>query len=1163
VRKIHDRWVISTRDLVAELECSHRLQLEWAVLSDLVKAPPREESAELKLLSDIGIAHESRIAEQLKSSGSFLDLGNPSFDIADLKSAHEKTIKAIQDGIETIHQATFLTDDFLGFADFLILVKGTDGTPMKDAESRFIYDPVDAKSARSAKRAAVLQVSAYAAIMKEIGLAIPQTVHLWLGGDKKWSTPALDVIDLAEFFMKRVREKISHFTEAPAPLWAPPRESCIRCRWVDSCENGRKTAQDLSLIQGIRSNTRSALVGAGITTIDQMAVADDDQRPRTPKEVSKETFSRLREQANIQVRGRDSKEILHEIREAEAFGLMPTPSDGDIWFDMEGDPFANSGDGLEYMFGFLWLENGKYLFRTFDATSTAEEKQAFKDFIDYVMQRRAEFPNMHIYHYAAYEVSAMLRLAQRHGLYEFEVDKLIREGVFVDLYAIVRRAFRFSTESLSIKKIESIYWDGNRDKEVANAVGSVIEFERALGLLASGDEDGFHKILKEIKDYNQDDVDSTRQLDHWIRAQAQANDINIASMRPLAEAKWDSAPELERDEPIALQLLSGVPESREERSPDEQGLALLSAAISFHHREARPAWWAIFDRALKDADELEAFNDVIVPSNVAAGTWSLTGKQRNHRRTITINTEGVDLRHILDYEHIPQVLYEFAPEGFKTIQGSTRGFADATIIEINETSVILEESEKKGSGTWDLTPMAILPGSPIRTTSIEKVIRDDLGGSVVALRSAGQVYFQNNAWSDVLLRRTPRQFSRVLPKSGNPVTDITSALQDSDNSYIAVQGPPGTGKTYVGANVIVKLVSLGWKIGVVAQSHSVVEHLMENVKKINPDIPIAKKGQSDKSRPSFHVDDIASWAISMSGAGYLVGGTTWTFSRPEVRLLGLDLIVIDEAGQFSLANSLAVISAAKRALLLGDPQQLPQVSQGSHPEPVNESVLSHLLGSHKTMPDDLGYFLDTTFRLHPKLAAPVSRLQYEDRLHSDSRCERRELKGVAPGLHIVEVDHTGNTVSSAEEADELVARIPQIIGKMWTSVDSQGKEVSPRALEQSDILIVTGYNAQVRYLKSRLNQAGFGAIKVGTFDKFQGQEAPVVFVSMATSSSEDLPRGIEFLLSPNRLNVAISRAQWACFVIRSPQLSVMEPVSPDGMVMLGKFITLCKEQSRL
>lgn len=1158
MRKFDDNWVISPQDLVGELECSHRLDLEWSVINNLIDLPVKKKSEQDELLTDIGVAHEAKIADSLRAAGSFLDIGKPAFTPEALSVAHERTLKAVASGVETIYQATFYTGDFLGYADFLILVKDEDGNPLKDEQGRFVYDPVDAKSARSAKRAAVLQVAAYAAIMREIGLATPNSVHLWLGGDKKWAAPALDVIDLAEYFMKRVRAKISKITDAPQPLWAPPKESCTRCRWKKNCESGREEAQDLSLIQGIRGNTRSLLVANGIKTIDDMAIATDEQRPKLPREVSKETFAKLRDQADIQKRGRDLKKLIFEVRDQTAFGLLPLTSPGDIWFDMEGDPFANDGSGLEYMFGYMWGTDPDYEFATFDARNTDEERVAFINFVDYLIARRAEFPEMHVYHYASYEVSALFRLAQQHATYEFEVDKLVREGLFVDLYSLVRRAFLFSTQSLSIKKIEPIYWDGNRDKDVSDAFGSVVEFEKGLAFLAEGKESEFLKILATIKDYNKDDVESTRQLDAWIRNQAELAGIDIGEMRPLAQVKYDDEPELEREEPIALQLLSDVPLKREDRTEIQQGLALLSAAISFHHREDRPVWWNIFDLALKERDELEGVNEVIVPSKVTVTPWGTSGRQTNQRRQVTIEVEGVDLRHILDYEHIPQALYEFAPENFKIIQGSTRGFADATIIEIDESSVVIEEVEKKGSGTWDQVPMALLPGAPIKTYTIEKIIREELGGGTVSRRDAGEAIFPNAAWCDVLLRRPPRQSSGKLAKTGESVTDITNALLESQNSYIAVQGPPGTGKTYVGAHVISKLVALGWKIGVVAQSHAVVENLMDSVKKNNPDIQMAKKGQSAKNRPSYHVDDVANWAAGKVGSGYVIGGTTWTFSKTDIRSLELDLMVIDEAGQYSLANSLAVISAAKRALLLGDPQQLPQVSQGNHPEPVNESALSHLLGFNKTMPDHLGFFLDKSFRLHPKLAAPVSRLQYEDRLHSEARCELRNLEGTEPGLHIVEVDHIDNTVTSIEEADELLARIPTLIGKAWTPVTSNGQPDTSRPLVETDILVVTGYNAQVRYLKSRLRKAGFENIKVGTFDKFQGQEAPIVFVSMATSSSEDLPRGIEFLLSPNRLNVAISRAQWACFVLRSPQLSVMEPVSPEGMVMLGKFITLCK-----
>ena len=1158
MRKFQDEWFISPRDLIAELECTHRLHLEWAVLEKLLPTPDSENGPELELLIEQGKLHEQALATQLSTAGSFLDIGEPKFMQTALTAAHNKTLDAIESGIETIYQATFFTNGFMGFADFLILVKDETGKPLKDSEGRFIYDPVDAKSARSAKRAAVLQVAAYAYIMKEMGLATPRNVHLWLGGDARWSAPALDLIDLAEHFVDRVKSSITGFSKNPSPIWASPKESCTRCRWADSCDAGRHEARDLSLIQGIRSNTRSLLVKNGITTIEEMAQAEDEQRPKEPKEVSRESFENLRAQAEIQVRGKDSPKPIYDFRDPDAFGLLPDSSEGDIWFDMEGDPFANNGDGLEYMFGYLYKDGTGFSFNTFDAINRAEEKLAFCSFIEYLVKRLKEFPDMHVYHYASYEVSAMLRLAQRHGVYEFEVDHLVRDGVFVDLYAIVRRAFRFSTESMSIKYIEKTYWNGHRDKEVTTAVGSVIQFEHALARLNAGDKESFIKTLDEIKSYNKDDVDSTQQLDAWIREQAATHGIDIAAMRPTAALKWEDNEDLDYVEPIAIQLLNDVPEDHAERSDLQQGLALLSAAISFHHRETRPAWWAIFERALTDAEDLNSFNDVIVPTTVTAGPWIISGRQKNHRRNITIEAEGIDLQHMLDYEHIPQVLYEHAPEGFKTIQGSTRGFIEASIVEIDGSTVVLEEIEKKSSGTWEETPMALLPGAPIRTTSIETILREDLGASTLYRLENGESAFPNLAWCDVLLKRKPRQVSGGLTKGADSVLDITASLIDSKESYIAVQGPPGSGKTYVGAHVIANLAKAGWRIGVVAQSHAVVEHLMDNVKKIDNLIPLAKKGQSAKSQPSYHVDDIAVWGTSMAGTGYVVGGTVWTFSRPDVRLLNLDLIVIDEAGQFSLANALAVISAARCALLLGDPQQLPQVSQGKHPEPVNESVLSHLLGKHKTMPDELGFFLETTFRLHPKIAAPVSRLQYEDRLHSDARCERRNLEGITPGLHIVSVDHIGNTVSSVEEAERLLQMIPEHLGKAWTAVDSKGAPTTARSLVQEDILVVTAYNAQVRYLKSQLHKAGFTRIRVGTFDKFQGQEAPIVFVSMTTSSSEDLPRGIEFLLSPNRLNVAISRAQWACYVLRSPQLSIMEPVSPEGMVMLGKFVTLCK-----
>jgi uncharacterized protein len=621
-----------------------------------------------------------------------------------------------------------------------------------------------------------------------------------------------------------------------------------------------------------------------------MANTEDSDRPKSPKEVSRETFANLREQAIIQLKGEGLVKPIHEVRDITALNLLPAPSTGDIWFDMEGDPFANDGEGLEYMFGYLFRSLDKYTFNTFDATNTLEEKIAFKNFIEYVLSRKNTYPDMHIYHYASYEVSAMLRLAQRHGIYEYEVDNLVRTGTFVDLYAITRKAFRFSTRSLSIKDIEEVYWDGNREKGVSNAVGSVIQFEKALSHLNNGEKEIFDVILSEIKDYNKDDVDSTRQLDDWIRNQAKINGIDTSIAVVGDPVLNDEVAVIEDRTPIAKKLLENVPADPTERTPEQQGLALLSAAVSFHQREARPAWWEIFDRALKNTEDMDSFNDVILPTKIEATEWIKTGKQRNHRRQLRVEADGVDLSHILDFEHTPQLLYELAPIGFKPIQGSTRGFIDVKILEIDGSTVVFEEGEKKGSGIWDSLPMAIMPGLPIRTDKIEAVIREELGTNTLYRQENSQQLFPNYAWCDVLLKRPPRQKSGKLSNSRNPVNDIASSLLDSDDSFVAVQGPPGTGKTYVGAHVIAKLVKQGWKIGVVAQSHAVVEHLMDSVAKIDPSIPMAKKGQSDKSRPPYHVESIAEWASTLGQTGYLVGGTVWTYARAECRVMGLDLM---------------------------------------------------------------------------------------------------------------------------------------------------------------------------------------------------------------------------------------------------------------------------------
>lgn len=1156
---INSKLLVSPRDLIAELECSHRLHLEWATIKGLIPEPEKVKNEELDLLIKLGQAHEADLANRFAAKEGFRKIPSTFEDNELMENAFQKTLEAMRDGAETIYTPTLFDGEFVGYPDFLIRARNAEGEPLKDQQNRFIYDPVDAKSARSEKRAAVLQVAVYAFAMEKIGLPRPNKVHLWLANDKEWSTNASDLMDLGELFYNRTVERIVGFLDIPTPDWDAPREACTRCRWEKHCEKGRREFDDLSLIQGIRSTTRLALVSAGIKTVSDMANASDDLRAAGNKEIAEETFENLRSQAEIQLRGRTNQEgiPIFDVKDEIGFGLIPMPSLGDVWFDIEGDPYAEKGEGLEYMFGYVTRQGEELVFKTFDAEDRNQEKKAFGDFIEFINSRREEYPDLHIYHYASYEPSALLRLAQRHGYLEYEVDKLIREGVFVDLYSIVRKTLRFSTESLSIKKIEPVFYKGNRDKKVSSSIGSVVAFEEALEQLRKGSRTGFEKALQEIKEYNEDDCRSTQRLDEWLRNQAKIHNVDFAKAKIAADEKWKEENDAPK-EPIALQLLKDLPIKREERTEIEQGKAMVAAAIEYHRREDRPAWWAIFEKATSELFELENSNDVVFPKQVECSTWQVEGKKLPRRLVTFYANDGVDLRHILDFEHIPQALYHSAPIGFKVISGSTRGFREVQIVDLDSDKVIVEERASK-LGSWSDSPFLLLPGAPIPTFVIQKVLRQEIGQKILEAEELQQDPFPPTAHNDVLLRRPPRQKTGKLPEGKDDVESVTQALINSENSYVAVQGPPGTGKTYVGANVIVNLVRMGWRIGVVAQSHAVIENLLNSVRKIDAAIPMAKKGQSTKNRPEYHVEDVASWTATQA-SGFVIGGTTWNFASVGLRSLNLDLMVIDEAGQYSLANALVSLSCANRALLLGDPQQLPHVSQGRHPEPIDNSVLKHVLGENKTMPEHLGYFLARTYRLHPLLAEPVSRLQYEDRLSADARCKRRNLEGVQPGLKIIDVEHEGNTTKSYEEVQIVVEKIQTLIGKSWVDTDKEGNPKEARPLDQQDILVIAAYNNQVRLIKQKLSKEGLPKVRVGTIDKFQGQEAAVVLISMATSSSEDLPRGIEFLLSPNRINVAVSRAQWSCFLIRSLRLSVMEPSSADGMVMLGKFITLCKVQ---
>jgi uncharacterized protein len=506
----------------------------------------------------------------------------------------------------------------------------------------------------------------------------------------------------------------------------------------------------------------------------------------------------------------------------------------------------------------------------------------------------------------------------------------------------------------------------------------------------------------------------------------------------------------------------------------------------------------------------------------------------------------------------PQALYDRpAPAGLDDEHPDRRAAHDVTLLECREVDgvpveVLVEELEANG-GQFTQLPMALTPAKPFRTAKLEEaieVLATDAADTVVDGR------LPRCAVVDILCRAAPITKSGAsLPRLGDDVASITAAVLDLDGSYVAVHGPPGTGKTYTAAHVIKSLVNdHGWSVGVVAQSHSVVAHLLNKIVDAGVDPAlVAKKSSGDATTTDrFTVigdDGHADFLATHSAC--VIGGTAWDFANDaRVASAHLDLLAIDEAGQFSLGYTIAVARAARSLMLLGDPQQLGQVSTGSHPEPVDSSALGWLMEGHDVLPAEYGYFLEHTHRMHPDLCRVDSALSYDNRLMPHPKTAGRTLVGHPPGVHTLSVDHEGRSTCSPEEATVIAAEIKRLIGARWTD------EHGPRDLEQSDVLVVAPYNAQVLQLRAVLEKEGLRDVLVGTVDKLQGRESAVVFVSMTASAIDDVPRGMPFLLNRNRLNVAISRAMYRTVIVRSPLLTEYLPTTPAGLVDLGAFLAL-------
>ena len=1102
-----DQLLFAASDLMSFSQCRHQTAIDRLHLDVPQTKTDADEHAQL--IRKKGHEHEQAYLEELRAKGlSIIEIP----ETGDLREQVRLTQEALSSGPDIIYQAALLDEPWLGKADFLLKVD--EPSDLGD----FSYEVADTKLARNPKPYFLLQLCLYSEILAGSLGRQPKQAHVVLGNKQQVS------FDLNKYihYYRRLKSRFTAFVDGGAKGTVPdPCAGCDLCHWHQRCEDEWLAADHLSQVANITRLQRKRLVDGGIESMATLATAADGDKPHR---ISLELFEKLRGQAALQVKARETnkqtvKHLPLDPDGMRGFYRMPRPSPGDVFFDIEGYPLADGG--LEYLLGIYFEDEDKPVYKAFWGHDRAGEGNAFRELVDFVSGRLCRYPDAHIYHYAHYEESALKKLMSLHGARETVIDDWLRKGKLIDLYKVVREAILVSQPSYSIKNLEIFYMEA-RTADVMSAGASVVEYDKWI-------ETGEDEILQNIQDYNEDDCRSTLLLRNWL-LEHRPDKIEW----PGANDRDQDTSSDEVDEEEAARLAF-----REEilhcDAPEELR-NLVAQLVDFHTREGKPAWWSRFQ--WQDALHIDLIDDT-----------ECLGDLRKRAAKEGGQANGV-------------VAYSFPPQdsklgaGDKVHLASDRSNAGTIVsLDLDEGSLTMRVNSRRIEALPDR--ISLTPGNPVPT----KALKDAVHHYATALVEGKDDF---KALTSLLLRTTPRiknvSDGEAIVSDDTDIIGATSrAVLNMDETYLCIQGPPGAGKTHVGSRVIVDLIRSGKRVGVAANSHKAVNNLLGEVEAFALEEGVEfrgckKVGTSQDSYLNGNViRDVKNYP-QISGADNLVGGTAWLFARGEFEQM-FDYLFIDEAGQISLGNLVAMGLAAKNIVLLGDQMQLGQPTKAVHPEDSGRSALEFILGDLSTIRPNQGIFLPQTWRMHENVCQWVSENIYDGRLKphpaNANQClildENADPNLRPTGISFVEVEHHGCSQRSQEEAEAIGKIYANLIGQRYT--DRVGIE---GVIGSNDVLVVAPYNMQVNLLKRTLP----GGTRVGTVDKFQGQQAEVVILSMTSSSGEDISRGIDFLLNRNRLNVAISRARSLAVVVASPRLLEAPCSTVDRMALVNLLCSL-------
>jgi len=1135
--KKHGQFYYSPSDLTRYMESPFASWMDRFAIEQPDQAPRKDPAdALMDTLQQKGYAHEDALEAEFSAQG----LSIAKIDGETSSEKLENTLSAMHAGVDVIVQARLEQKPFAGFADFLVKVAGT--SQLGD----YHYEVWDTKLSSKIKPTFVIQLCCYAEMLEEIQGIRPENITIALGNGVNETFKTRDFFHYYRELKKSFVSDQAQFNPDQLP---DPAESKSWGDWSGYAEYLLTEKDHLFQVATITRGQIKKLNQAGIDTMQQLA---DTGIERVPG-INPVVFKRLKAQAAIQKEsvGKNTPQfqvLTPASDEKTGLALLPPHSPLDVFFDIEGYPLDEGG--LEYLWGCTYFNDaGERDFKDFWAHNREQEKAAFQAFIHWVYERWQRDPNMHIYHYANYEIAACRKLMGRYGVCEYEVDQLLRNEVFVDLYKVVKGGLLLGEPRYSIKNVEHLY-RGKRETEVGSGGDSVAVYEQWRELYASGEQGDTwqtSKILKDIREYNIDDCDSTQELVDWLRQRQQEHGITYQGKTEVVEP--ETREEVTERTQLRDRLLA---QALQHLANDPHKVVLtenLAWTLEFHRREAKPVFWRLFERlGLSHVELLDDLDCLACCERTTREAFKPTPRARNLA---------------YEYRFDPAQEFKGASKSFYLLGLEMEDGKQAKVTYLKDESdlengLLVVQAKEEPPATISLVPDEYVNPNPI-PQAIDQVVGDFEAGQLSNSESG------SGAIIDFLNRAKPV----IEGHSGGPIApshdpaerlqQIISAVKKLDNSYLTIQGPPGAGKSYTGKHVIAELIKTGARVGIASNSHKAINNLLLSTARYCIDQGISATFACTKeTEPEL----TASGVIILKNAelanhtqpGCVLGTTAWGFARDDMASQ-LDYLFVDEAGQVAVANLIAMSRSAKNLILMGDQMQLGQPSQGTHPAESGLSVLDYLLHETPTIPDDMGVFLGTTYRMHSTVNQFISEHIYEGKLESHPDNDKRIIEvptnsegplSQEAGLVFIPVQHEGNTQASDEEVAEIVNLAKSLIGRTF---HTGNPEQATRKLGWDDMLFVAPYNHQV----SKLRQALGEQAKVGSVDKFQGQEAPVVFLSMCASDASESPRGLDFLFDRHRINVAISRAQSLAIVVGNPRIGNTPVSRVDQLKLVNLF----------